>query len=96
MATLSTKKSGNCRLGASVAIHSMGSSRGISSIPSMNRGDEPSLFINMSSGRVQLKISQAIRCFQSLSCTLLRQGIRLLVIPYIYMRGDQLKVHIKR
>ncbi|GFU58446.1 uncharacterized protein TNCV_1368781 [Trichonephila clavipes] len=28
-----TKTSGNCRLGASVAIHSKGSSRGISSIP---------------------------------------------------------------
>ncbi|GFV12466.1 hypothetical protein TNCV_1792451 [Trichonephila clavipes] len=59
-------------------------------------GDEPSLFINMFSGRVQLKIRQAIRCSQSLSGTLLRQSIRLLITPYIYVLGNPLKVHITR
>ncbi|GFW12272.1 transposable element Tcb2 transposase [Trichonephila clavipes] len=65
---MSTKKSGNCRLGASVAIYSKRFSRGISSISSMNRGDEPSLFINMSSGRKQLKT----RSVSALSPTLLQ------------------------
>ncbi|GFT96670.1 hypothetical protein TNCV_2144171 [Trichonephila clavipes] len=91
-----TKKSENCRLGLSAAIHSKGSSRGISSIPSMNWGGTNQVFIDMFSGREQLKISQAIRYNHSLSGTLLRQSIRLLVTPYINMLGNPLKVHLTR
>ncbi|GFX38706.1 hypothetical protein TNCV_4187951 [Trichonephila clavipes] len=65
---MSTKKFGNYRLGVSVAIHSKGSSGLINSMSCMKwGGDEPSLFINMFSGREQLKISQAIRCNQSIT-----------------------------
>ncbi|GFV70444.1 hypothetical protein TNCV_4798631 [Trichonephila clavipes] len=39
---------------------------------------------------------QAIRCSHSLSGTLLRQGIHLLISTNIYMRRDPLKVYITK